>query len=134
MEGLVDDVMREILTAIGGVDWCVTEFIRVTDTLLPLRTFHRLGSELQQGAQTQSGVPVRVQLLGSEPEWLALNAARAADLGAPAIDRLPGQNRQSSSWRGGVAARAANLVRHRLCRAGGGAGSDSGDGQDASWL
>ncbi|MDQ5886730.1 MAG: tRNA dihydrouridine(16) synthase DusC [Neisseriaceae bacterium] len=86
MEGLVDDVMREILTAIGGVDWCVTEFIRVTDTLLPLRTFHRLGSELQQGAQTQSGVPVRVQLLGSEPEWLALNAARAADLGAPAID------------------------------------------------
>jgi len=86
MEGLVDDVMREILTAIGGVDWCVTEFIRVTDTVLPARTFHRLGSELQQGAQTPSGVPVRVQLLGSEPEWLALNAARAAELGAPVID------------------------------------------------
>lgn len=86
MEGLVDDVMRDIITAIGGVDWCVTEFIRVTDTLLPPRTFHRIGSELLQNAQTRSGVPVRVQLLGSEPEWLAQNAARAVELGAPVID------------------------------------------------
>ena len=24
MEGLVDDIMRDILTRVGGIDWCVT--------------------------------------------------------------------------------------------------------------
>lgn len=86
MEGLVDDVMRDVLTGIGGVDWCVTEFVRVTDTLLPPRTFRRIGSELDQGAKTRAGTPVRLQLLGSDPACLAENAARAAELGAPAID------------------------------------------------
>ena len=35
MEGLADDVLRAVLTAAGGYDWCVTEFVRVTTTLLP---------------------------------------------------------------------------------------------------
>ncbi len=86
MEGLVDDVMRDVLTAVGGIDWCVTEFIRVTDTLLPPRTFKRIGSELMHGARTRAGTPVRVQLLGSDPACLADNAARAAELGAPVVD------------------------------------------------
>lgn len=86
MEGLVDDVMREVLTDIGGIDWCVTEFIRVTNSLLPVKTFHRLAPELQQQSVTRSGTPVRLQLLGSDPHWLAENAVRAAAMGAPAID------------------------------------------------
>jgi len=86
MEGLVDPIMRRVLTAIGGVNQCVTEFVRVTDVLLPRRVFHRLAPELNQGAVTLSGTPVYVQLLGSDPVALAANAARAAAMGAPVVD------------------------------------------------
>ena len=27
MEGLVDDILRDVLTRVGGIDWCVTEFL-----------------------------------------------------------------------------------------------------------
>ena len=37
MEGLADDVMRGVLTHVGAYDWCVTEFVRVTDSVLPHR-------------------------------------------------------------------------------------------------
>jgi len=86
MQGLADDVMREVLTAIGGYDWCVTEFIRITDALLPNRAFHRMSPELAQGGRTEAGTPIVVQLLGSDPECLADNAARAAGLGPQAVD------------------------------------------------
>lgn len=86
MEGLVDNISRDVLTRVGGVDWCVTEFIRVTNQLLPASVFRRLAPELAQGARTAAGTPVRVQLLGSDPACLAENAARACLLGAPAID------------------------------------------------
>ncbi|RXZ42642.1 tRNA dihydrouridine synthase [Crenobacter cavernae] len=86
MQGLADPIMRDVLTRIGGIDEAVTEFVRVTDTLLPTRTFMRLCPELESGGLTRGGVPVSVQLLGSEPGWLAENAVRAAALGAPAID------------------------------------------------
>ena len=33
MEGLVDNILRDVLTRVGGIDWCVTEFIRVNDRL-----------------------------------------------------------------------------------------------------
>lgn len=86
MEGLVDDLLRELLTEIGGVDWCVTEFIRVNDQLLPASSFHRLAPELRRGSVTAAGTPLRVQLLGSDPMCLADNAALACRLGAPVID------------------------------------------------
>ena len=41
MEGLLDFVLRDILTRVGGVERCVSEFIRVTDTLLPERALLR---------------------------------------------------------------------------------------------
>jgi len=86
MEGLVDAQMREILTRIGGIDHCVTEFVRVSDRVLPNRVFHRLAPELRNNGFTASGTPVAVQLLGSDPELLAGNALRAVGLGAHAID------------------------------------------------
>jgi tRNA-dihydrouridine synthase C len=86
MEGLLDFVLRDILTRVGGVDRCVSEFIRITDTLLPERVFLRLLPELLQGGKTAAGVPVRAQLLGSDPQCLAENAARLAQLGSPGID------------------------------------------------
>jgi len=86
MEGLVDAVMRDVLTRIGGVDLCVTEFVRVTSSLLPAKTFYRLAPELHQGGRTRAGTPLHVQLLGNDPACLADNACRAAELGALGLD------------------------------------------------
>jgi tRNA-dihydrouridine synthase C len=86
MEGLLDFVLRDILTRVGGVDRCVSEFIRITDTLLPERVFLRLIPELLQGGCTSTGVPVRPQLLGSDPVCLAENAARLAEMGPDGVD------------------------------------------------
>lgn len=86
MEGVVDARMRQMITAVGGIDWCVTEFVRVTDRLLPPKVFHALAPELATGGTTASGTPVRLQLLGGDPTCMAENAARAAELGAPVID------------------------------------------------
>ncbi len=86
MEGVVDHTMRELLTSLGGIDRCVTEFVRVSEGLLPPRVFYRLCPELRQGGNTASGVPVYLQLLGGQPTLLAENAGRAAELGAPGID------------------------------------------------
>lgn len=86
MEGLLDFVLRDVLTRMGGIDRCVSEFIRVTDTLLPDRVFYREIPELLNGGCTASGVPVRGQLLGSDPVCLADNAARLASLGHTGVD------------------------------------------------
>ena len=86
MEGLLDFVLRDILTRVGGVDRCVSEFIRITDQLLPERVFIRIVPELQHGGRTFAGVPVRAQLLGSDPVCVAENAARLASLGPDGID------------------------------------------------
>lgn len=86
MEGVIDAPMRRLLTGMGGYGRCVTEFIRVTDVLLPERVFLRLCPELAYGGQTEHGVPVYCQLLGSDPAAMASNAQRAVALGAPGID------------------------------------------------
>lgn len=86
MEGVLDALVRELLTEINDYDLCVTEFVRVVDTLLPKKTFYRLCPELHQGGYTKFGTPVRVQLLGNAPDWLAENASRAIELGSHGID------------------------------------------------
>ena len=86
MEGLLDFVLRDILTRVGGIDRCVSEFIRITDQLLPARAFTRIVPELRNGGRTLAGVPVRAQLLGADPVCLAENAARLAELGPAGID------------------------------------------------
>ncbi|CAM3874771.1 tRNA dihydrouridine synthase [Paracidovorax anthurii] len=86
MEGLLDFVLRDVLTRVGGVDRCVSEFIRITGTLLPDKVFLRYIPELRTGGRTLAGVPVRAQLLGSDPASMAENAARLAALGPEGID------------------------------------------------
>ncbi|MEY5100314.1 MAG: hypothetical protein RJA36_3033 [Pseudomonadota bacterium] len=86
MEGLLDFALRDVLTRVGGIDLCVSEFIRVTGTLLPERVFHRIVPELGHGGRTPAGVPVRAQLMGSDPACLAENAARLAGLGPAGVD------------------------------------------------
>ncbi|MGP5119048.1 tRNA dihydrouridine synthase [Psychrobacter alimentarius] len=91
MEGLTDPLMRQILTQIASdlgrpYDWSVSEFIRITQHVLPAHVFYKYVPELHHDAKTSSGTPIHVQLLGSEAQLMAENAAYAAELGAPAID------------------------------------------------
>ncbi|MGL5728551.1 MAG: tRNA dihydrouridine(16) synthase DusC, partial [Plesiomonas sp.] len=86
MEGVLDPLLRDLLTRINAYDLCVTEFVRVVDALLPEHLFYRLCPELHHGGLTSSGTPVRVQLLGQSPQWLAENAARAVALGSQGVD------------------------------------------------
>jgi tRNA-dihydrouridine synthase C len=86
MEGVVNHSMRAVLTSLGGIDRCVTEFIRVTDNVFPERVFFRYSPELHNGGRTAAGTPVYIQLLGSHPQIMAANAAVAAQCGAPGID------------------------------------------------
>lgn len=86
MEGVLDHLMREMLTQINDYDFCVTEFVRVINLPLPDHVFYRLCPELKQGSRTKAGVPVKVQLLGQEPHWMAENAVRAVELGACGVD------------------------------------------------
>ena len=86
MEGVLDHSLRDVLTRVGGIDRCVSEFIRITDQLLPRRVYTRLMPELLHGSRTPAGTPVRAQLLGSDPACLADNAALLATLAPDGID------------------------------------------------
>ena len=86
MEGVADYFVRDTLTAIGGIDKCVSEFIRVSNTVLPRRVFLRQCPELNLGTMTPAGTPITLQFLGSHPEMMAANACKAVQYGATAID------------------------------------------------
>ena len=39
MEGVLDSLVRELLSEVNDYDLCVTEFLRVVDQLLPVKSF-----------------------------------------------------------------------------------------------
>ncbi len=90
MEGVLDHLMRDLLTKIGGYDLCVTEFVRVVDQIISDRAYFRACPELKNanayGCTTEAGTPVRVQLLGQHPQCMADNAAKVIELGSHGID------------------------------------------------
>lgn len=86
MEGVTDWAMRDLLTSLGGIDQCVTEFLRVTDKLHPYKVFLKNCPELATNSKTRSGTPVFVQLLGGQATPLAENALRAHEMGAAGVD------------------------------------------------
>ncbi|XOV87668.1 MAG: tRNA-dihydrouridine synthase [Pseudomonadota bacterium] len=86
MEGLADVYLRRLITAQGGFDWAVSEFVRVVDRRLPDRVFLQMCPELARGGTTGAGTPVRVQLLGNHPAAMAANARAAIALGAYGVD------------------------------------------------
>lgn len=53
MEGVLDPLVRELLTSINDYDLCITEFVRVVDSLLPTKAFYRLCPELQTESRTK---------------------------------------------------------------------------------
>jgi tRNA-dihydrouridine synthase C len=86
MEGVADALMRHLLTSLNNYDFCITEFLRIVDQLLPERCFYKVCPELEQQGFTKSGTPLRMQLLGQEPNWMAENAVRAIELGSHGLD------------------------------------------------
>jgi len=86
MEGLADEVLRDVLTFLAPYDQAVTEFVRVSAAVVPRRAFLRISPELQRGGRTRAGTPVKVQLLGSHPERMAMSAAIALPLSPAGID------------------------------------------------
>ncbi|WP_375054988.1 tRNA-dihydrouridine synthase [Zobellella sp. DQSA1] len=118
MEGVLDHLMRDLLTRLNPFDLCVTEFIRVVDMRLPPRVFYRLCPELYQGCRTPAGTPVRIQLLGQDPDWLAENAAQACRLGAGGIDLNFGCPAKTvNRHRGGAALLGDSEQLYRIARA-----------------
>ena len=90
MDGVTDGSYRSVLTRLfggrSGISICVSEFVRVVRQPVPPAVFLRHCPELGDNGRTRAGVPVFVQLLGGESQWMAQAAAQAADLGAPGID------------------------------------------------
>ena len=86
MEGVHDAGMRALLTELGGFDWVVSEFLRVSQVVPTAERIVALAPELASGGVTPSGVPVDVQLLGGDADNLARTAERVAALGVQAID------------------------------------------------
>ena len=86
MQGLIDDVMRDLLTRIGGYDECVSEFVRITHTVHSRTTWLKYIPEIANGNKTFSGTPCTVQLLGSDADNMAENALEAVRFGADKID------------------------------------------------
>lgn len=83
MEGVTDYPMRILLGELGGFDYAVSEFVRVSQDIPPAKVFHRIAPELQGRS---AAVPVQVQILGGDPEKMALSALSAIAAGAEAID------------------------------------------------
>ena len=86
MQGLVDDVMRDLLTRIGGFDECVSEFVRITHTVHSRATWLKYVPEIAHANRTPAGTPCTVQLLGSDAENMVVNALEAVRFGADKID------------------------------------------------
>ena len=86
MEGIMEHTMRQLLSNIGGMDYFVSEFVRVTQYPVPSHTFTRMVPENQYQAQTKYQHPVHTQLLGSNPDTMALSALNAVASGATHID------------------------------------------------
>lgn len=86
MEGVMDHTMRKLLSQIGGMDYLVSEFVRVTQYSIPAHTFKRLIPENKNKAKTEHNHPVHTQLLGSNAELMAESAFNAVAAGATHID------------------------------------------------
>jgi len=86
MDGVTDAPMRALMSEIGGFTFCVTDFLRVSQSIPGLRAFRDHVPEAAGGCRTPAGLPVQVQLLGGDPDKLAQAAQVAVQVGAQAVD------------------------------------------------
>jgi tRNA-dihydrouridine synthase C len=86
MEGLTDAPMRAVQGELGAFTFAVSEFQRVSITVIPRNVFWRQVPELRNDGRTRTGLPVQVQLLGGDTGRMAASAIVACEAGAKAID------------------------------------------------
>lgn len=86
MDGVTDAPMRAFQGSLGVFSYSVSEFVRVSAEVIPAKVFVKEIPELSNGGRTQTGLPVQVQILGGDPERMALSAMVAYQAGATAID------------------------------------------------
>jgi tRNA-dihydrouridine synthase C len=86
MEGVTDVVIRDLVTSLGGIDLCVSEFMRVSIHPIPERVMRKYIPEAALGWRTPSGTPILPQLLGSHPGRMATTAQTLEKMGATGID------------------------------------------------
>ena len=86
MDGVTDAPMRALHGESGAFSFAVSEFLRVSQEVPPLKVFHRHVPELLTGGRTPSGLPVQVQLLGGDADRMAQAAVIACEAGAHSID------------------------------------------------
>jgi tRNA-dihydrouridine synthase C len=86
LEGLADAPLRAVLSAVGGYDWCMAPFVRVSNHVLSPQAFVRVCPELTRASRTESGLPVRVQVLGSDPALMAASIRRLLPLAPAGVD------------------------------------------------
>lgn len=86
MEGVTDAPMRAVQGQCGAFTFAVSEFLRVSQQVPPKHVYLDHVPELRTGGRTLTGLPVQLQLLGGDAGRMAEAAARAVELGAPAVD------------------------------------------------
>lgn len=86
MEGITDPIVRELWSQVGGFDFVVTEFLRVTGQIVPEHVIREHCPEVDSGGRTKNGTPVFLQLLGSDKFTVPETAHRAIEMGAYGID------------------------------------------------
>ena len=86
MDGVTDAPMRAVMGESGAFRFAVSEFLRVSQNVIPPKMFFREVPELCHGSVTPSGLPVQVQILGGDAGRMAASAAVACECGAAAID------------------------------------------------
>jgi tRNA-dihydrouridine synthase C len=86
MEGVTDAPMRALQGEMGAFTHAVSEFLRVSQTVLSKSDFLRRVPELHSGCLTPTGLRVQVQLLGGDAGRMGELAAVAVATGATAID------------------------------------------------
>jgi len=79
MEGVTHPTLRQLMSERGGIDVVCTEFVRVTDGPLSLRTLKRHVVRPPRGL-------LSVQVMGNHIEHMADAAAMVSDLGADIVD------------------------------------------------
>jgi len=82
----MDLLMRATFAEIGGFDFVVSEFIRVSQGVLSAATIAKRVPEITDLRIGRGVLPIQVQLLGSSPEHLSATALEACTAGARAID------------------------------------------------
>lgn len=80
MDGYTDRAFRDLVCGLGGVGGASTEFVRISSGPVPERVIRR---ELGRAAH---GVPVGVQLMAPDAEFVAETVAAAEAAGAAWID------------------------------------------------